>query len=234
MSSAAPKHRVVVRRVLPRGARWRDARAVALLVSLDAGQWTTDRRVSALVWAVQRFEVVTVVIGDTIHRLTLQIRRRDLNEDGATARAVSAASREAHLWRAAVQTASIGAVSVRLASEFERMPEYARALREIVTADDRDAAFHDAVVRSASAFLSRSGERVARDADAVDLAIRYVIEELAVFSVMVASGIELDIYPSRELGVLEEILAGELPSAPDALRRRVNVEIGFRRRGAPS
>ena len=60
-----------------------------------------------------------------------------------------------------------------------------------------------------------------------DLACRYILEEIAVFCVLVSDGWTVEVYPGPELAILSAISREEIQEVPRPLLRRTNVALAL-------
>ena len=89
--------------------------------------------------------------------------------------------------------------------------------------------FRKAVEKDAFGYINRKSKHGLTPAvdteEAAELSCEYLIEEIAVFSVVSQQGWQVEIYPGPELALLEEIATGKYADLPAGLEKRINVEL---------
>ncbi len=89
--------------------------------------------------------------------------------------------------------------------------------------------FRESVDKTSSEFISRQMKNkkgpVVDKKTAIALSTQYLLEEIAVFSVLVENGWAVEVYPGPEIPVLVDIAAGKFHHIPPALKQRINVEL---------
>ncbi|MBP6507671.1 MAG: tRNA-dependent cyclodipeptide synthase [Opitutaceae bacterium] len=178
-------------------------------------------------WADGRFRVLNILVGDYIERHNYLWEKSD-DPPGAIALAMAKA--------APVQTtiadvlrrrpgsaikvidsrdlildSRFGAIYAQAASHFEQTPEF----RETVLDD-----IERYISRRRKHGQSRLPyERLIRHS------VDYVLEEIAMFSMLVESGLSVQLYPGRHLRVLTDLASGQLPSPVPGLNNLVCVDL---------
>ena len=89
--------------------------------------------------------------------------------------------------------------------------------------------FRSLVDKTAYDFLERvtdRGKKITIEKNgAVQHSTEYLLEEIAIFCVLVSRGWTVEVYPGSEIPPLKACLDGEIPTAPAPLLQRINVEI---------
>jgi tRNA-dependent cyclodipeptide synthase len=85
--------------------------------------------------------------------------------------------------------------------------------------------FKDSIDKSATHFVKRQQEQgikfAVSEAQAIDLSIKYLLEEMAVFDILVAQNWQVEIYPGTQLPVLKEIAKGDFENISKNLQKRI-------------
>ena len=56
---------------------------------------------------------------------------------------------------------------------------------------------------------------------AIELSVKYLLEEMAVFDILVAQNWQVEIYPGTQLPILKEIAKGDFENVPKHLQKRI-------------
>jgi tRNA-dependent cyclodipeptide synthase len=186
-------------------------------------------KVEAMVgWINKRFEHCLVVIGDSIHRNTLQINH-DIGEEEATQQAHRMAQNVAEEYRDIFER-SCNACHFEyvFCSEVQKKAEYQNYHDQLWALVDKNQHFAKSVRKFAEYFVKR------RNVDLEEyfrLSSTYLLEELAIFTCLVKQGWPVFVYPGT-FGILKEIADGEHPNVPDELQSLVNIGLELKVRGS--
>lgn len=108
-------------------------------------------------------------------------------------------------------------------------PEYHKAKRILDELFVTSFEFRESIDKTSAEFISRQMKNkkgpVVDKKTAIALSTQYLLEEIAVFSVLVENGWAVEVYPGAEIPVLVDIAAGKFPHIPPALKQRINVEL---------
>jgi len=86
--------------------------------------------------------------------------------------------------------------------------------------------FHTAVREATSTYLERrGGDLVSAGPGAQEMWTRYMFEELAVFLLLYSMGYTVEVYPGKDLAIMQRIAAGMYPEFPISCSRRTHVGI---------
>lgn len=198
-------------------------------VSLENANFSTAKLTGIVEWISRRFPRCTVLVGDRIHRITLETTRGIAGDEAlAAALALGAQflSDQAPVFeRFSKETAfefitcdSVQKTPAYLAyrDQMQRLFEDDSAFRTSVEAFGRR--YHDKHSASVSA-----EERKRR----VDLSSQYFLEEFAVFACLQQRGLGVMVYPGS-FSTLAEIAAGAFPEAPEELKAMTVVSLCLR------
>lgn len=226
-------YRAVVERVIPVWARDSLKNYSTCYVGISLGNLNFERpRLDAVLgWARAHFHECAVLIGDSIHRLTLQITE-GLAEQASLNKALETGEGFVESNRDLLTPTSQSSIHIVRFSEISETADYKRYFAEITALYEGDREFAYSVRKSAEAFVyrqRRANKLVASAKPARELSVRYLLEEMSGFAYLVAAGWAVEVYPGAELPALAEIAEGKYTLAPAPLKVRVNVELGLRR-----
>lgn len=195
------------------------------------------RRLSSLMgWLQSNSESVLFLVGDHILRYTIELEMGIEKETAACAAALDRGRRQMQFIADAAHAYPGLRVEIQPISTIIHAPEYTRNYEWIEDLHRTNSAFSRSLTVTAEEYLktySSQGRRIAVDHEtAVHLCRRYLIEELAAFSVIHERGWMIDVYPGPELPVLLEIAEGKYPDAPSFLKNRVSISVEHVRQGS--
>jgi tRNA-dependent cyclodipeptide synthase len=234
VASTSSRYKAKVAQVAPlwRRDQFEQFDSCFLGVSLQNKNFTPAKVEGMAEWVARRFDRCTVLVGDSIHRLTLEA-----NEGMAAEPALTEALR---LGREFVDEHVEIFERFRDQTEFQfvtcsqvqQWPEYAGyhdVLKELFRRDEpfrrSVQAFGNAYHRKRYTDTSNATER----AYSVQLSSDYFLEEFAVFGCLQRLGISVMVYPGS-FSTLSEVVAGGHPGAPAELRELVVVSLQLRGR----
>ncbi len=186
---------------------------------------------ATLGWLCANSVEALVLVGDDLARHTVRIRT-GLDAASALARAHQEGDRLAaevvhlikeHRWRN---------VTVHRWGALLHEPRFPDSKREIASLHRRSEEFRALVAQSAAEYLERLGDRGAppsvASAEALDLAQAYLLEEIAVFAMLLEIGWEVEVYPGPDLPALRALSLGLVDGAPPCFKRRNHIELTLR------
>jgi tRNA-dependent cyclodipeptide synthase len=214
-------------RVIPTEGRKAFKRCI-LGVSLESADFYAPKLVAMTDWIRRHYEGCDVMLGDSLHRITLRLNS-SMDEDAAL-------ERSKWLARDFVYSSNSifnpGGSAYRFnfvyCSGVQNTPEYNsyyHQLRGLVGANKE---FKKSVDDFASYYLSRNPDREHSDT-AVDLSSTYLLEELAVICCLAQASPCTFVYPGS-LTILQEIADGKHPYLPPGLLEIDYVELQLKRR----
>lgn len=202
-------------------------------ISLENSNFERAKLIGILEWISRRFSRCTVLIGDSIHRITLETTRGlapDVARDTALALGRDFVDRErAVLERFADRTR----FDIVTCSELQARPAYAAHHAQLCALYRDDEAFRASVEAFGRQYHAKHGaaapdperaRRIRRSSD-------YFLEEFAIFACLRADGIPVMVYPGS-FSTLAEIADGAHPGAPTELRDLIVVSLHLRGRSA--
>lgn len=200
-------------------------------VSLENSNFARPKLFAILEWIARRYARCTVLIGDSIHRITLETTKQ-LAPEVARAEALRLGraflDEERLVFEAFAGSTRFSFVTCDELQASARYAYFHAALRAL---HDRDAAFRASVERFGRTYHSKHAgalpeaelaRRIARSSD-------YFLEEFAIFSCLRERGLGVMVYPGS-FSTLAEIAAGAYPEAPAPLRDLVVVSLHMRGR----
>ncbi|MFD9789853.1 tRNA-dependent cyclodipeptide synthase [Streptomyces sp. NPDC059070] len=203
-----------------------DHEACFLGVSLDNSSFTPAKFTSMLTWVSRRFSRCTVLVGDSIHRLTLA-STRGMDPDSALAHALDLGRQFTRTQQPVLDTyrgtTDFTFVTCSKIQATEEYGEFHYALRTLFTKDDDFRASVEAFGRAYHAKRSPTVDGAERQRR-IDVSSAYFLEEFAVFCCLARRDLPVMVYPGH-FSTLAEIAAGRHPHAPDELRDLILVAL---------
>ncbi|MBA0053643.1 tRNA-dependent cyclodipeptide synthase [Streptomyces sp. AJS327] len=200
-------------------------------VSLENSNFTTPKLTSMVKWISRRFGRCTVLIGDSIHRLTLE-STQELPPDRARERALELGrhfleteEKVFHEYRESTDFTFLTCAKVQ---EGERYAEFHSKLRAFF---EEDEAFRSSVESFGHAYHRKRADGIsgAEWEKRIRMSNEYFLEEFAIFACLKEQGLPVMVYPGS-FSTLSEIAKGEHPGAPEELRDLVVVSLHLKGR----
>ncbi|MFJ3216515.1 tRNA-dependent cyclodipeptide synthase [Kitasatospora sp. NPDC086801] len=200
-------------------------------VSLENGNFAPGKLAAMLRWIARRFPRCTVLVGDSIHRITLA-STRGLPEDEALSQALALGDRFIADTRAlfAAEREQTEFTFLRC-SEVQQWDSYAQHHRSLTDYHRADRSFRESVDAFGRSYHGRySGQIAEADLERrVEMSAQYFLEESAIFACLAQEGLSVMVYPGS-FSTLSEIADGRHPGVPEELRRLTAVSLDLRRR----
>ncbi|MFI6642545.1 tRNA-dependent cyclodipeptide synthase [Streptomyces sp. NPDC050504] len=188
-------------------------------VSLENSNFTTPKLTSMVKWISRRFGRCTVLIGDSIHRLTLE-STQGLPPASARERALelgrSFVETERNVFEEHGESTDFTILTCSEVQAGERYTEFHGKLRAFF---DEDESFRSSVESFGHAYHRKRADGVS-EADLekrIRMSSDYFLEEFAIFACLKEQGLPVMVYPGS-FSTLSEIAKGEHPGAPEELR----------------
>lgn len=190
-------------------------------VSLDSPEFYSAKLITITDWIRQHYADCEVMLGDGIHRITLQL---DSGDNATSAGENEALERSKWLARDFAYS-NLSVFNLRestcrfhfvFCSEIQKGHDYLTYYSQLLALFGENRKFQNSVEAFASAFLSRKSSRQERSKQHVELSCQYLLEELAVICCLAQASPCAFIYPGS-LTILEEIADGQHPSVPACL-----------------
>ncbi|WP_372424372.1 tRNA-dependent cyclodipeptide synthase [Salinarimonas chemoclinalis] len=205
--------------------------ACFLGVSLENAHFTRPKLEAMLEWVAKRFRRCTLLVGDSIHRITLE-STRGYGPQTALREALALGDRFiTH------NDDLVGAFRNRILFRYEtcsavqRSADYARYHAELRTQFASDEAFRLSVQSFAQRYHRRTWDVVDEETRArrLERSCDYFLEEFAVFACLRRRGLGVMVYPGA-FSTLEEIARGRHPDTCPELRGLTIVSLQIKRR----
>jgi tRNA-dependent cyclodipeptide synthase len=200
-------------------------------VSLENSNFVRPKLTGILEWIARRFPRCTVLIGDSIHRITLETMR-GVSPEVALAGALQLGREFLEQERGLFDRFGGAArFSFVTCSEIQTWPAYATFHDQLVELYQRDEKFRDSVESFGQHYIRKhsSGISDAEHIRRVERSSEYFLEEFAIFACLRQRNIEVMVYPGS-FSTMAEIASGEHPAAPEELRQMVVVSLNLRGR----
>lgn len=211
--------------VTPSGVEWRKHDHASITASIGS-EWFRRRLSATKEFVDEHFQKCTVVVGDYLSRITLQIESKGLDEAEAISKSVTLGEE----FVSQEFPDSLGKFRIVRSLDLQQTESYRSLHAEVRYLFGRSSAFADAVMVDVDNFVSRR-RRVLLDSTVYDTeharaqCREYVLEELAIYADLVDRGCGVDVYPQGDLHTLTQAACGLLPEAPEQLRRRINLAL---------
>ena len=181
-----------------------------------------------LLWASEHFRKCLVVIGDDLCRFNQKILY-GFGDDEAfnAARRLGDAFIENN--SAVFKQFDQDVIQISRWGEHIESDMYCKSSERLESIFVSDPEFRSIIETDAVSFVKRqkkhNTEFAVTDDKAIELCCKYLLEEIAVFSVLSQQGWSVELYPGSELNVLVEVAKGKFPDVPQGLKNRINVEL---------
>lgn len=197
-------------------------------VSIGHPNFRGARLRALLTWIAQHFDKCQIVFSDDLYRLSVMIKL-GLSESEALdfARYVSRTQlEEIEKGIGHFPPDIFTVVRWRELTGDSLFPRFRESLDELLK---KDPAFRHSVMMSAAEYMERRPDKefAVSYSEALNLCKRYLLEEIAVFGVLVRDGWTVDIYPGPELPILAEMSSGRHENAPEPLHQRVGISLNI-------
>ena len=198
-------------------------------VSLENPKFTLPKVTAMAEWIACRFSRCTVLIGDSIHRITLETTR-SMPAEAAEAQALRLGS-EFVQTRRHVFDSFLDRFQILTCGEVQDWPDYAHYHRTVLDFFQENRQFRRSVEDFARIYHDRRTEpltqaerqwRIARSS-------HYFLEEFAIFCCLRRRGIQVMVYPGS-FSTLAEIASGVHPGAPAELSDITVISLHFKGR----
>lgn len=200
-------------------------------VSLENPMFERPKLESIVEWVSRRFTRCTVLIGDSIHRLTLQ-SVHDLGTDESRARAQSLGAKFVDENRDVLgEFRDRTKFEILTCGEVQQWHDYEDFYERLWHEFNTDSAFHASVESFARWYHERRWIGVTEDRleHRVAMSSQYFLEEFAIFSCLQDRGISVMVYPGS-FSTLTEIAAGDHPRVPSQLKDLTVVSLHLKSR----
>lgn len=232
-AATTPRYRAEVNTIAPPDKKQllKQYDSCILGISLENKNFTTAKLVGMVDWVSRNFKHCIVIIGDSIHHHTLEIRGIDKNYayDKALCLGREAIDANNPVFQSYAERCNI---DILLCSQIQATVDYYKHYVDLRSLFINNDSFSHCLRSFAETFVERRtelGEDYYRES--IEKSCSYLLEELAVFAYLSEQGHKVFVYPGA-LRVLTEISAGLHPDAPPALKELINVELKIKRCGS--
>ena len=179
-----------------------------------------------------RFAATTIVIGDRLHRYNErsfsssnpQIPDMNWKTEG---------QKLAAMYRSFIEPDATGNVTVMNWQDVSEKPGVKATKEKLQKALEKNKAFGRAVRAEALRFVDHKvatgAKLIISKSQAVNNSIKYIIEEMAVFSHLVAHGFPVQVYPGTQLQVLKSIASGDIQNVDTNLESGIYLDMIFKK-----
>ncbi|MDW6004853.1 tRNA-dependent cyclodipeptide synthase [Vibrio mangrovi] len=198
-------------------------------ISLNNPNFLDSKFTGLIDFVANRHNECTFLLGDYIHRLTLQIRDGLSEEDAlkiALAMGDKYIQQNEYILNEYINNLHVNFIR---GSEIHDNEKFKIYFQKIKSEYDSDVEFRTAVNKFSRIFISRSSDEEAISDMDVFLSSLYVLEELAETCYMISLGHNVLLYPGS-LAIFENIADGLFPNLPDEFKQLVNVSIRLKSR----
>lgn len=194
----------------------------AFVISVGSNGPDFDALCAGWDWTEAAFDRCTILLGDSLQRLTIEATEARPPADAAR----EAASRAGAL-AARLAIARPHAPIMRM-SEVVRERTFRSRLARFEGVYSATPTFRDMIDADARAFCERQQrhDRLLTSFDAaLALSVRYLLEEVAIYAVLAENGWLAEAYLGSELEVLAGFMRGEFPGIAPALEQRTHISL---------
>lgn len=212
-----------------------DYQSCILLVSLGSKNFIESKRLQATIeWISKNFQSCTVIIGDSLYRLTLEVRHQTTRET-ALHEALQAGQEFINQTQSYFDPyAQKCNFECKRTSELQKISQFSVYYQHLQKLYQKDPHFQDMVTRFVHAYLHRgktidiepSNQPAIREAP---LVTTYFLEESAILACLVEEENSVFIYPGA-IKTFEEISEGLHPEVPEPLQRMIWVSLRLKKK----
>ncbi len=206
------------------------------IISLGSKNFVDSQRLEASIkWISEHFTACIVLIGDSVYRLTIEIRSREIKGDEATLKALDAGQEFLNQnYLLFEQYSQSCCFEFRLASQIEKQSDFEAYYQEFQSLYRKDESFQRMVESFAYGYLNRIEQTEEGQADELfqrqkHQAITYLLEESALFTCLAKEKWRVFIYPGS-IKSFEEIAAGLHPEVPSPLKQLIWVSLRLKKK----
>lgn len=227
-----PKYKAEINNVAPKSARtsFKKHNRCFFGISLENSNFFRPRLAASLTWINNNFDHCSILVGDSIHRITLQIKH-DIKKEQALKKALHLGTEFIDHELATIETLLTDcSFDFVLCSEIQNHPEYQIYHEQLLNVFSQNIRFAQSIKKFANAFVGYE-MTIAPDKyeKFINMSCQYLLEELAIFACLVKKGIPVMIYPGS-INTLVEIANGEHSDVPDDLKHLITVALRIKHR----
>lgn len=182
-----------------------------------------------LKWISNHFDECIILIGDYLHRINESILYGKTGED-----AIASSSIRGEI----IQNMLDIAISVLPQNKFkvyrwkdflDNNPKWQTEKEALITYFNNDKTFHDDIIQSCTEFIDRliaRGEPLyLSKEEAINQSKEYLLEEMAVFSVLIEQGYSVQVYPGTQLKILKDLANNKHQNIKTNLSKGIYVDL---------
>ncbi|MEM1169499.1 MAG: tRNA-dependent cyclodipeptide synthase [Cyanobacteria bacterium P01_H01_bin.35] len=206
-------------------------------ISLGSKNFVYRERLEACIKLIsENFPTCLVLIGDSVHRLTIEIRQ-GIEGDDAWLQAIRTGEEFVNenglLFEQYSESCQF---EFRMASEILERSDFNIYYEELQSLYQKNESFQNMVNSFAETYLNRGEQLEIEKADQLrqkHLATTYLLEESALFTCLVKEGWLVFLYPGS-IKTFEEISEGLHPEVPEPLKQMIWVSLRLKKRNSRS
>ncbi len=228
------RYRVLIDKVSPSNARQHleNYNSCFLGISLQNPNFSTAKLVAIADWIANRFQKCIVLVGDSLHRITLQIDR-GLNEKQALTQAILMGKEyintEMTVFRCHADACNFQFV---YCSEVKQLKEYENYYEQLQDLFAKNEKFANSIKLVSREFVNRHIHLNEQDNSFNfygEMCREYLLEELAIFSYLFKDRV-CPLFYSGSLSIFEEISEGEHSDISASLKNIIHVFLRLKKR----
>lgn len=200
-------------------------------VSLENSQFTRSKIMASLEWIGKRFSSCFVLIGDSIHRITLEVNE-GLNSVEANDKALFLGHeflyREKSIFRKFEGSCKFNFI---FCSEVQNYPDYSEYYISLKNLFEQDESFQTSVKSFSKNYHRKKKSQLEKEQweYQIDKSNQYFLEEFAIFACLVKRNVPVMIYPGS-FSTLTEITEGKHPNILQELKELTVVSLQLKKR----
>jgi tRNA-dependent cyclodipeptide synthase len=200
-------------------------------ISLQNSNFIRPKLLASLEWICNRFKKCSVLIGDSIHRTTLQ-NNESLTEKEALDKALflgkSFLQNELYIFEKFSSRCSFDFI---FCSEIQAFPDYVQYYNLLQNLFSSNEVFRNSVISFAENYHVKHKDLVSltKWEKLISNSCNYFLEEFAIFACLKIRGREAMIYPGS-FSTLSEIAAGQHPEALEELKNLIVISLHIKKR----
>lgn len=204
-------------------------------IVLGSENFDGERLAASAEWIRSNLDNCTILVGDSMHRLTLQIQQGLVERDSWN-KAYRMGKEFLETHGNYFQNDGLCKFEVMYTSDVKKFTSYKRLYDELMIQFTKDSEFEKAIKHCAFLFLQRQDQIEntiyipGSKNNAVHLCCQYLLEELAAFGWMVENHHGMLVYPGIR-PIMDEVSEERFPHLPDTLKRLVSVQLELKAKG---
>jgi tRNA-dependent cyclodipeptide synthase len=229
MTFSPHKYKIKVAQVLParaEGELFLHKKSV-LGVSMSNPVFWRSSLGNLLQWMDGNFADNMILVGDYLHRLNERVANGN-NEAQAIETALDLGDQFMARLQPFLQNFEQNRFVVQRWQPFHQDPDFWKEMELMERLYRDNASIRASIDSTAALFIWQKQDRTAfqmAKEEAIRLSAQYLLEEMAVFSVLIDRGWDVVLYPGAQLPLLMEIATGRFKDVPISLHKGVYVEL---------